>query len=484
LVNLTDNTNIARKASIMHVHFGRQFKTQTGCIDFSPLRTNASHKNIPRKERERVQYHNKRTESKMNNSSNYNLSMNGGLVSHDSNINISKNSWVNHQVTLIPGFYLLERTHRIINKIQIEEIKENLCKCFHTLSTQAKYEEMPVGAALLTPEYIEMHVYLWKVRDNGICVEVQRRQGDSIIFYRYAKYILQAAVGNFAANNNLDFHSKAKFTKNLLRSQFSGKESLSRSLEQAASLIWSDRIDARILGMERICMLTDPRKMDFNAALSVSRALIFGKHNSEEDGPDFARITFDFIIKMVQTRFSDDEELQDMMTTEYSSDGEDNGNAYFGHEEKPQEFIGAERRLENYGLIILSNALETLSVFYRTGSEAGKTHFIDNKQGSSNNNKLHGNITQICKISFEKTQRHILITLLKVANCAISRPHNACLAIKSLRFLCCLSKKNCEHLKSESGLEMTIHAEEIGRVTNARLQNECEKLRLELWDNQ
>jgi len=421
---------------------------------------------------------------------------------------IIKKNWIRPQVERIPHFYPLEQTHRILHNIELDEITKNLCECFHALSIQARFKERPARAALLTPEFIEINLYLWKVGTAGsICVELQRGQGDRAVFHRrYAKYILQAASGNVPTNNEQhDFHNHSnneRLTKSILRtrteyssSTTKDQESFLRSAKFTTSLIRSDRIETKILGMESLCILTDSRKTNLDISLYVSRAIIFGGHPYYDQNIDhFARTVHEFVTKMIQIQYIDDKEFEDaIMEVEYDSDDDDE---YFGNEideARPRECIRVKNTIQNYGLVALSNALETLTMSLSIGPEATNTHLNNTNRASSdrplNINKTFLTDDRFCKIPLNnkvEPNENLLISLLKEVDCAISRPHNACLAAKCLHLFCRLSDGViiCARLKSASGLEITRHAEEIGKATNVRLWQECKGLRLVLCDDQ
>jgi hypothetical protein len=65
-----------------------------------------------------------------------------------------------------------------------------------------------------------------------------------------------------------------------------GEDSL-LALEIAASLLKKDRMDARQLGMETLCLLTDPAKTGIDTALLTSKVVLFGSVDAGNDDIDF-----------------------------------------------------------------------------------------------------------------------------------------------------------------------------------------------------
>jgi len=108
-------------------------------------------------------------------------------------------------IKTIPDYYPLERTHTTVYlKNMRDVIIPNLRHCFRTLGIQVIMDDADGGgnASLITKEYIDIQLYFWKMqkqqKDNDdttrIYLELQRRQGDSILYHHYAKKILKAAI--------------------------------------------------------------------------------------------------------------------------------------------------------------------------------------------------------------------------------------------------------------------------------------------------
>lgn len=392
---------------------------------------------------------------------------------------IIKKSWANPQLRPIPNYYPMERSSRILNlnehEHKLEEITGNVSECFRVLGIQAKYFESPAGAALLTPEQVEIYLYLWKAGGGKqVCVEVQRRRGDSVTFHRYARHILEAASGDFDPAEYKDYSDShyLKAAEKLIRTELTKatdqrQESLI-AIELAAGLIKKDRFDARILGMESLCILTDPRKTNLNTALLASRAVLFGVQKDEQN-PMFRNI-HEFVLNVVQKRcMGDEESLLEDMVVEYDSDDED----YFDDEEerdetKPPEYHDSMKTLVNYGLTIITNSWEVLTTFESFDSEPETT--------DGHPLSVDTAVAEFHRISSDLTHTDILTSLLMELGRAESKAHNACLAAKCLRLLCQSSHEARERTKALSGLQRASRAEEVGKETNARLERESADL--------
>jgi hypothetical protein len=384
-----------------------------------------------------------------------------------------KNSWANPQLRPVPNYYPMERSSRILydHEHTLQDITGNLSECFRVLGIQAKYFESPAGAALLTPDQVEMYIYLWKV-GNGkqVCVELQRRRGDSVTFHRYARHILESASGDFDPTEYRDYSDShyLKSAEKLLRTELTkapdqGQEAR-MAIELAAGLIKKDRLDARILGMQSLCILTDPRKTNLNTSLLASRVVLFG------EGEPMFRHIHEFVLNVVQKRcMGDDDSLLEDMIVEYDSDDEE----YFDDDEqrdesKPPEYHDSIKTLLNYGLTILTNAWELLSTFESLDTEPENT--------DGNRISVDLAVARFHQMALDLTHTDILTSLLMEIDRAEFQAHNACLAAKCLRILCQSSPEARERTKSLSGLERAFRAEQVGKATNARLERESAAL--------
>jgi hypothetical protein len=392
-----------------------------------------------------------------------------------------KKCWADPKLRSIPKYYPLERSNRILDEHEhnLEDILANLSDCFRVMGFQAKYLENPAGAALLTPEQVEIYLYLWKTgHGKQYCIEVQRRRGDSVTFHRYARHILEAASGDFDATEFKDFTDSKylKAAEKLLRNDFvknvNEREESVASIEMAAGLIKKDRFDARLLGMESLCILTDPRKTSLKTALLASRAVIFGAVKEEEGNHCFREI-HEFVLNVVQNRCMGDEDsfLQDMIV-EYDSDDDDMfEDGEERDEAKPPEYYDSMKTFVNYGLTILANSWEVVSTFESFESEPETT-------GASYS--VHSAVAEFHRTAYELTHTDILTSLLTELGRAESKAHNACLAAKCLRILCQSSDDARDRTKSLYGMESASRAEQIGNATNARLERESAQLLLAL----
>eukprot|EP00540_Astrosyne_radiata_P023288 CAMPEP_0116831610 /NCGR_PEP_ID=MMETSP0418-20121206/5438_1 /TAXON_ID=1158023 /ORGANISM="Astrosyne radiata, Strain 13vi08-1A" /LENGTH=380 /DNA_ID=CAMNT_0004460891 /DNA_START=685 /DNA_END=1827 /DNA_ORIENTATION=+ len=373
----------------------------------------------------------------------------------------------------------MERSNRILSLAEypLETITESVADCLRVMSVQAEYLNEPAGAALFTPEQVEMHLYLWKSGEN-VCVEIQRRRGDSVAFHRYARHILDAAGSDFDSTEFHDYgdshYLKAaeKLLKRELRTPAIGREESTVSLELTASLLEKDRLDARLLGMESLCILTDPRKTHMNTALLASRAVLLGTASEaesagfEEDQAAFGKI-HEFLVHLIQKRaMIDEDDLLDGMDVDYDSDDED----FFGGEEKqdgrPPEYTNTIKTMTQYALTILANSWEVVTNFdvYSEEPETAKASSVATL------------VQQFLVKCAQQNDIDMAFSLLEEMNRAARKPHNACLAAKSLRIMLQASKETRERAVTLGAAACAKRAYEVGSASHARLESEAYQL--------
>ena len=226
----------------------------------------------------------------------------------------SNNNWSPRQLRPVPAFYPMERSSRLCYECDLETVARRVSEANRLLSIHAVYCDETATASLLTSENVEMHLALWKTpvpeadgddsnnyarassvstmpKSDGIVIEIQRRTGDSIAFHRYSRYILDAAVGEFDVQALIDEEGAdldmvySKRAQRLLSvdTVSTGQESRTETenaiiaIEIAHGLVMKDRMDARQLGLESLCLLTDPKKTGLTTALLASHVVLLGQ---------------------------------------------------------------------------------------------------------------------------------------------------------------------------------------------------------------
>jgi len=357
----------------------------------------------------------------------------------------------------VPSFYPLEKSSRYVNNTTPSVVSGRISDCCRLLSVQAQFDDMAGTASLITAEHVEIHLSLWSGGGNEepecIIVEAQRRTGCPIKYHEYIRHLLDAAQGRFDSLNVGTFKIKASVIdrKEKGSSQSNDEKSLS-AVEIAAKLIKKDRLDARRLGMESLCFLTDPSRTGVETALVASRAVLFG--SAQNDGDEDVEFLADelgvreAILSLVQFG-----RLSESADCAMDSDSEEE-NTKMNDEDKNFNDV-----LHNLALAVLSNALEVLEKY-----EGNFVSSSDVERSQVTNDFL--------KESEEISHRELIDSLLKVLGQAEAKPHDACLSAQCLRSLLQASKKARRKARDMNAKQIVATALEVGQRTHVKLQTE------------
>jgi len=392
--------------------------------------------------------------------------------------------WIPVVLRPVPAFYPLEKSSRLVDG-ELNNVTARLSECMRLLSVQAIYNNDTATAYLLTPENVEMHLSLWKTNgvseNNSIVVELQRRKGDSIVFHRYSRYILDAAVDDFNSRAHLEAYGAdldvvySKKVQRLLKLEM-GKSSTEQenaiiAIEIAHGLLMKDRMDARQLGLESLCLLTDPKKTGFSTAVIASHVVLLGTANLveplQDEGLLFDEAPFqqirEVILSLVQfSRIGED----DCANATGASGDVDFEDSQFGDSEQMS-------LLHNLALAVLANALDVV--------EKGDVYDNDpedtDKKPAAVNNKTPSEITDaFMQESKDISSQEILSALIQELGKAGRNPHNACLSARCLGSLCSASKKARKRAKELGAKNVVSTALHVGTRTHLKLETECKKV--------
>lgn len=394
----------------------------------------------------------------------------------------SKSNWAPTKLRPVPAFYPLERSSRFVED-DLVQVVTRVSECNRVLSVQAVYCNETATATLLTAENVEMHLSLWKVggpkQPDGIAVELQRRKGDSIAFHRYSKHILDAAVGDFNPEEYVQIHGEdvdivySKKVHRLLNLE-TVKDSASEienaiiAIEIAHGLLMKDRMDARQLGLESLCLLTDPNKTGNTTALIASRVVLLGtaqdlESEQEElicdEGP-FQEIR-QTILSLIQFR-------------RIGEADEFDGPSALTEEE---EHITI---LHNLALAVLANALDVIENEERREDEPEETRPAVRGRLDSASSICDSFLDEACEVSGDQ---EILKTLISELGKAGDKPHNACLSAKCIGSLCRASDKARRRAKELGAKTVVQTALDVGTRTHLKLEKECTKVMTTLNTN-
>jgi hypothetical protein len=418
----------------------------------------------------------------------------------------------------VPSFYPLEKSTKFVSD-KPSHIANRISDCCRVMSVQASFDNDLATADLKTSEHVEIHITLWKSSPSNdttnsrtpvTIVEAQRRKGDAVTFYKYCHSLLSAADGTFSYDEyaQTDREEEVKIAKQEIliqgikeqrREKSSNHQNLKNgdsdetngnpylaegessllALEIAASLLKKDRMDARQLGMETLCLLTDPAKSGIETALLASKVVLFGAVDAgnelllEDDDymPAEDLGVREAILSLVQFgRLGEHIDFEE----------EEDAGANLHAEEK--EFNAL---LHNLALAVLANALDVLE---QHGNEMARVGSNTNPDASNvavaraaaTEEMPSTNTNAFLEETKEISKRELLSTLLNVLGRAESKPHDACLSAQCLRSLFQASKKAKRKARDLNAKQIVNTALDVGRRSHVKLENVTKKIILEL----
>jgi hypothetical protein len=378
-------------------------------------------------------------------------------------------NWIvnNDNLRRVPNYYPLEKSSRFVSDTTATEIANRISESCRIMSVQALYNGDQATASLRTAEHVDIEISLWQgeapTYPNCVIVEAQRRKGDAVVFHKYCRFLLDAAQGDFDTRTfarkeqyEYKFNHVANEILEEKESSSSGpsdRENSLFALEIASGLLKKDRMDARQLGMESLCLLTDLSRTGLDTAVLASKVVLMGtieddNYDDNELIPEELGIR-EAILSLIQFgRLGEGGEF-----SSYDSDDEDG----FTHPDEERH----NNLLHNLALAVLSNALEVLQIhsakIVSKKSKASLTNtFIDESNDVSN--------------------KDLLRTLLGDLEQAKDKPHDARLSAKCLKCLFQASQKARRKARNLNAKEIVITALDVGRRTHVKLEEETEKV--------
>ena len=402
-------------------------------------------------------------------------------TTHNNNNNNTP-MWKPTQLKQIPAFYPLEKTSRLIPTTtsttttlhDVHSITQRITECLRAMSVQALYDHDQ--ATLWTAEHVEMHLSLWQAA-NGIVVEVQRRKGDAILYYQYARHILAAATGPIdvqqlqeTSRHNASY-TVSKKTKLLLNLHDNSSTTTTDepqnaivALEMAHSLLTKDRMDAQILGLESLCLMTDPNKTGILTALLTAHAVLLGSldnlvlvqqdndnHQQEHpynhlEGP---------LVEIKET----------VLNLVQMDHHHNNNNDNYSEDPHTTPDSTTEAMLHDLALAVLANALDVLEHPERWEDEPESTR-PRLRTASSN---------EVTK-EFHQQEKSMLSTLIQELGNAKQSPHNATLSAQCLSSLLKASEE-ARRKAHELGAKTIVQtALDVGEQTHYKLEQACQSV--------
>jgi len=405
----------------------------------------------------------------------------------------NKHCWSPARLRPVPAFYPLERSSRFVQD-DLATVVDRVVEANRLLSVHAVYCNETPTASLFTSENVEMHLSLWKptaaatattagTENGGLVVEIQRRKGDSIAFHRYSRCILDAAAGELdiqelVEDNGEDVldaicnYSKKKAATNRLPVGIGAQpkdaevetENAIVALEIAHGLLMKDRMDARQLGLESLCLLTDPEKTGLVTASIASRVVLLGTARDivDVDGDGAALLCDEAPFQEIrQTLFSLIQFRRIGNTDEFDNESLEDS--------EEEEHIAV---LHNLALGVLANSLDVIEKEESSSPSPEETGGLRPRLEAFES--ISEKFLQDARECSEN--REMMKTLIGELGKAGSKPHNAHLSAKCIGSLCRASEK-ARRRANELGAKTAVQAAlDVGSRTHLKLERECDRV--------
>lgn len=385
----------------------------------------------------------------------------------------NESNWVPTKLRPVPAFYPLEKSSRLVEDESPAAIASRLSDCLRTLSVQALYDNDT--ASLLTAENVEMHLSLWNTpayrSTPGVVVELQRRKGDSIAFHRYSRFILDAAVGDVAQTGEVnDDIMYSKKVQRLLSLEMGKNQDLLEhenaviAIEIAHGLLMKDRMDARQLGLESLCLLTDPRKTGVITAVLTAHVVLLGSTR----GVEIPGMEKEVDIVVDEVPFQEIRETV-LGLVQFSRIGEDEHDDHIEAASPEAEHMTL---LHNLALAVLANALDVIENPDRFDAEPEDTKPRARLRTASSNDVANEFLQQTEELS----NKEMMSTLIAELGKAHLKPHDATLSAKCLGSLLRASDEARRRAQDLKAKQVVSAALEVGTKTHLKLETECKKV--------
>uniref|UniRef100_A0A7S3L881 Uncharacterized protein n=1 Tax=Amphora coffeiformis TaxID=265554 RepID=A0A7S3L881_9STRA len=374
----------------------------------------------------------------------------------------------------VPAFYPLEKSTRLVEDEEASEIAERISESLRSLSIQAMYDNETATASLITVENVEMHLALWKApatsQQEGILVELQRRKGDSIVFHRYSRSILDAAVGDVDVSNlpyDMQDAMYSKKAQRLLSMELKNEEKAEHenaviAIEIAHGLLMKDRMDARQLGLESLCLLTDARKTGQVTAMLASHAVLLGSTR----GVEIAGVEADDDMMLDEGPFQEIREAI-LSLVQFSRIGEDEVDETDIVMSPDSEQMTL---LHNLALAVLANALDNVENPERFDDNVPEDSKPRSRLRTASSTDVANDFLQQTE---DVTNKDVLKTLISELGKAQQKPHNAALSAKCLGSLCRASDEARKRAKELGAKNVVSTALDVGVRTHLKLETAC-----------
>jgi hypothetical protein len=196
----------------------------------------------------------------------------------------NESNWNIGHLEQVPLGFPLERTHREIHGADSTEVASRISSALQKLSVEAEYDGEKAKVKCTSLDMVSFRIRLFAGGEEGlpVVVEVQRRSGPPSSFMKICRQILDGAEGASVESASAPTTKLPPFVKGsigsmkCLQSVVVKEEEKSEisALNKSMELLKSQQKDANLLGLENLCMLTDPLKTRPDRALNACKSII------------------------------------------------------------------------------------------------------------------------------------------------------------------------------------------------------------------
>lgn len=203
-------------------------------------------------------------------------------------------NWKVSVLNEVPLDFPLERTKREIENVPVTDVVERITNCLRLLSIEAEFDAETAKAKCKTSDMVVFRIRLFageSKTQEPIIVEIQRRSGSPRCFLSVCKKILDAAEGAEIQPECIPARKKMppcmmktpvcemKCLQNIDKqdTQIEVNSGMNKSLE----MLRSKKKDVNVLGLENLCIMTDPLKTRPDMAIIACKAMLVGQYCTE-----------------------------------------------------------------------------------------------------------------------------------------------------------------------------------------------------------
>lgn len=184
---------------------------------------------------------------------------------------LTHNGWNLSTAPVLPEFHPLERSAVFVPYITPSEVASRVSSVLRDRSIEAHFDNHKAKAKCRSAQNVDFRVFLYRGQKDfahGIIVEVQRRYGASLHFYKDQQAILDAAQGKQVPPPEKS-SAEIPFVTDAEDDYDEASPSLA-TLDFVKRMLSFQGYDSNLLALQTLVSLTDPAKMGVKTSKAVS----------------------------------------------------------------------------------------------------------------------------------------------------------------------------------------------------------------------